>query len=211
MSNVSPLSTSLQFFDLSYPGKWTRPRFSPDYHQGDGEVPPEPRQEVLPDPGLDLQPGVLVDQADVLQGDPDGDEEGETHAVVGVGRLAGVLDGEQAVGLVRREVGPEDLGEVLLQGRVDAPGGVDLGDGEVGGRLLGDEDVDAVGHALAGEEDDAEEQLVVRPDGGELEERENWRTCSVSRFGGRGNFSGVRLSRGNFNFSRRKCRELLKA
>ena len=37
------------------------------------------------------------------------------------------------------------------------------------GRLLADEDVDAVVRLLADERDEAQEQLRVRPDGGQLQ------------------------------------------
>ena len=64
---------------------------------------------------------------------------------------------------------PEDVRHVLLERGVEGARGVDLADGEVRRRLLADEHVHRVVRLLADERDEAQEQLRVRPDGGQLQ------------------------------------------
>ena len=77
------------------------------------------------------------------------------------------MNGNSEVPVVGK-VRAEDLGHVLLERGVYGSGGVDLADGQVGGGLLADEDVDAVVGALPDGNDQAEEELVVGTNGGEL-------------------------------------------
>ena len=63
---------------------------------------------------------------------------------------------------------PEDVAHVLLERGVERARGVDLADREVRRRLLADEHVHRVVRLLADERDEAQGQLRVRPDGGQL-------------------------------------------
>ncbi len=60
-----------------------------------------------------------------------------------------------------RQVAAEDLGHVLLERGVHGPGRVDFADGQVGGRLFADQDVDAVVLLLADGYHKPKQQFVM--------------------------------------------------
>ena len=86
---------------------------SADDGQRDGHVLPQALDELVTETALRLQPGVLVDQADRLQGHLarrgwwsrdrdshlDRDEQGEAATVVRVGRTTTVFEGEHPMKL----------------------------------------------------------------------------------------------------------------
>lgn len=122
-------------------------------------------QQKVAQPAVQLEPGILVDQADRLHRHLDRDEQGEAETVVGVGRPAAVLHAHDAVELVLWHLRPEYLGHELLEGGVDGSEWVDVRNRQVGLCLLGDEHVDVAACLLADEDDGAEEEVVVRPEG----------------------------------------------
>ena len=119
-------------------------------------------QQKVAQPAVQLEPGILVDQADRLHRHLDRDEQGEAETVVGVGRPAAVLHAHDAVELVLWHLRPEYLGHELLEGGVDGSEWVDVRNRQVGLCLLGDEHVDVAACLLADEDDGAEEEVETR-------------------------------------------------
>ena len=77
------------------------------------------------------------------------------------------LDELRETNLVGGNLGTEYLGKIFLQSRVDGLLRVDFTHWQVDRGLLRDEDVDAVVCFLPDEDDGAEEEALVRPEGGD--------------------------------------------